>query len=126
MASGINVAWLADFDSRGQSVMDRVWDSLRADDEWKAWLGAHTAAQKPTVVINFEDRPAPRLVLRGTKITYYVPMGYVTAAREARNLKSFAADLFREVYVKWADKKGLPEPPAITPDRLDAVPSRFP
>ncbi|HEY0950943.1 hypothetical protein [Nocardioides sp.] len=124
--TGISVAWLADFDSQAQSVMDRVWKSLRVDPEWKTWLSEYTTDDEPDPMIQFDDRTKPRLMLRGAALSYFVPIGYVTAAREARNLKSFAADLFRDIYVKWAEKRGLPEPPAVTDEHLEAVASRFP
>ena len=124
--TGISVAWLADFDSQAQSVMDRVWTSLRTDPEWRAWLDEFTSFQEPATMIQFDERTKPRLMLRGSALSYFVPIGYVTAAREARNLKSFAGELFRDVYAKWADNKGLPPPPLVTETHLRAVRSRVP
>lgn len=124
--TGISVAWLADFDSQAQSVMDRVWKSLRMDPEWKAWLAEYTTDDEPDPMIQFDERTKPRIMLRGNALSYFVPIDYVTAAREARNLKSFAGDVFRDVYVKWAEKRGLPAPPIVTADMLEATPSRFP
>ncbi|HYF71668.1 MAG TPA: hypothetical protein VD864_02545 [Nocardioides sp.] len=124
--TGISVAWLADFDSQAQSVMDRVWRSLRTDPEWQAWLDRFTTVRDPHAMIQFDERTEPRLMLRGSALSYFVPITFVTAARETRNLTSFAGELFRDIYVTWADKKGLPAPPAVTEAHLRAVPGRFP
>lgn len=124
--TGISVAWLASVDSQAQSVMNQVWRSLRTDPEWRAWLDQFTTADEPDPMIQFDERTKPRLMLRGSALSYFVPIGYVTAAREARNLKSFAGELFRDVYAKWADNKGLPPPPLVTEAHLRAVRSRFP
>lgn len=124
--TGISQAWMSTGNSFAEHTMYRVWVSLRADEEWKAWLSENTTSEAPDPMIQFDDRDKPRIMLRGSALSYFVPLGYVEAAQEARTMTRFSADLFRDLYVKWADKKGLEAPPEITEEMLKAVPSRFP
>jgi hypothetical protein len=126
MTGGISVAWLEETHSLASSVMARTWRSLRSDPQWSAWLGDHTAPFLPFTVINVEERRDARIQVRGGTLSYFVPMGWVRAAHEARTLVRFSADLFRDVYVAWASRRELPMPPEITDDMLAAVPARLP
>lgn len=124
--TGIAQAWMSAGNDFAEHTMYRVWVSLRADKEWNAWLSENTTASEPDAMVQFDDRDKPRIMLRGAALSYFVPLSHVEAAQEARTMTRFAADLFRDVYVKWADKRGLEAPPEITEQMLNAVPDRFP
>lgn len=112
MNTGISVAWLSERNSYADSVQNRVWRAIRADSTWQQWLSAHEEPDLE-IFVEYEDRPKERLEMRRSTITYKIPATHVQAAHEARTLPAFMADVFRDVYVKYAQKRGLPEPPAV-------------
>lgn len=129
--TGISIAWLSDEDlnTHAQWTINRTWTWLRATPQWEAWL-ADNVPPELFVSVNFEDRDQPRSLVRmkiagRPTLTYYAPYRDVKAAAEARNLKSYAAEVYRNIYLAWARKNKLPEPPSIDDADL-AVPSRLP
>jgi hypothetical protein len=130
--TGISISWLSDEDlnTHAQWTINRTWTWLRATSQWQEWLSAHVPPEL-FVSVNFEDREAPKSLIR-TKtasrptLTYYAPYRDVQAAVEARNLKSYASEVYRDVYRAWARKNKLPEPPTIDDAELSAIPSRLP
>ncbi|MCW2791027.1 MAG: hypothetical protein JWO76_125 [Nocardioides sp.] len=111
--SGINVAWMADSNQYAESIRQRTWAALASREDWSHWLSKHIDLDCMLSFVYFEDRAKERLVLRGDSVSYYVPMNHVRAAHEMHTLPSLMSEIFRSVYVKWAEKRGLPSPPAV-------------
>jgi hypothetical protein len=109
--TGITVVWMADPHTYAESVQDQVWGELAARPDWQAWLGEHIFGPDRVSIVFYEDRLDDRLVIRGDTLRYVVPVDDVLAAFEKHYLPDFMAHLFREIYVAWARKLGLPDPP---------------
>lgn len=114
MRTGITVVWMADPHTYAESVQDQVWGELAARPEWQAWLGEHIFGDDRVSIVFYEDRPDDRLVIRGDTLRYVVPVADVRAAFEKHYLPDFMAHVFHEIYVAWAHKLGLPDPPPAT------------
>jgi hypothetical protein len=106
---------MEDMNSYADSIRRRTWHSLATSPEWSAWLGDHVDLDSMDSFVYFEARERSRLVVRGDTLSYYVPMTYVQAAYEMRTLPSFMGEIFRDIWLKWAGKRGLPDPPPLVP-----------
>ncbi len=124
--NGVNVAWLAENNTWAASVSNRTWNSIARMPQWASWLDTYLRPAGVHVIVNFEDRPSQRMLVRGDTLHAYVPMSYVRAAAEARTLPRFMAELYGQLHLKWADKAGWPPPPTIPLDIDKSLPSRFP
>ena len=111
--TGVNVAWMEDANTYAESVRKRTWQSLATSPDWSTWLAENVDFDSMESFIYFEDRRDSRLAVRGNKLSYYIPMVHVQAAYEMKTLPSFMSEIFRDVWVKWADKRNLPEPPPL-------------
>jgi len=111
--TGITVVWMADPHTYAEAVQEAVWGDLAARPEWQAWLGEYILGAERISIVFYEDRHDDRLVIRGDTLRYVVPVDDVRAAFEKHYLPDFMAHLFREVYVAWAQRLGVPEPPAV-------------
>jgi hypothetical protein len=109
--TGITVVWMADPHVYAESVQDEVWGALAAEPEWQAWLGEHIFDADRVSIVFYEDRLDDRLVIRGDTLRYVVPIQEVRTAFDQHDLPAFMARLFREVYLAWARKLGVPDPP---------------
>jgi hypothetical protein len=96
-----------------ESVRRRTWSALMEREDWSSWLRQNVDMESMFSIVQFEDRPTERLVLRGDTVSYYVPTKHVQAAYEMKTLATLMGEVFRRVYVKWAEKKGLPAPPPV-------------
>lgn len=114
MKTGITVVWMADPHTYAESVQDEVWAELASRPEWQAWLGEHIFAAERISIVFYEDRFDDRIVVRGDTLRYVVPLDDVATAFEKHYLPDFMAHLFREVYLAWTHKLGLPDPPPVT------------
>lgn len=126
---GVSVAWMAEHNFYADGVRHRVWQALATRPDWSEWLGTYMDLQTMHSYVYFEERSSDRLLMRGDNVFYYVPATYVEAAHRARNLPDFMAGLFRDIFAKWADKRGFPPPPpADLPTGPSGTrgPSRFP
>lgn len=113
METGITVVWMTDPHTYAESVQDRVWRDLASRPDWQDWLRQHVFDAGRISIVFYEDRPDDRLVVRGDTLRYVVPIDDVQTAFEKHDLPEFMAVLFREVYLGWAHKLDLPEPPAV-------------
>lgn len=124
--TGISIAWLSDdVPTLARSTIERTWSSLRTEPTWSEWL-ENNVEMGQFIVVNFEERDARRSILRGGDLSVYVPATEVVAAAEARNLKSYAAELYRDIYAALAEKSKRPAPPVLTDNMLTGIVSRFP
>jgi hypothetical protein len=111
--TGITVVWMTDPHVYAGSVQERVWGELSSRADWRSWLEKHILAPGRVSIVFYEERPDERLVIRGDTLRFVVPVDEVRTAFEKHDLPEFMAVLFREVYLAWAHKLGLPEPPAV-------------
>lgn len=117
---GINVAWMGEHDSDADSVRERTWNALVSRDDRRWWWSQNTDMDSRFSYVQFEERSKERPVLRGNTVTYYVPMNHVRAAHEMHTIPILMSEIFRSVCEKWAEKRGLPTPPAV--DRRGSLP----
>ena len=113
MRTGITVVWMTDPHTYAESVQDQVWGELASRPDWVAWLDEHIFGADRHSIVFYEDRFDDRLVIRGDTLRYVVPIEDVLRAFETHHLPDFMAHLFHEVYLAWAHKLGVPEPPAV-------------
>jgi hypothetical protein len=111
--TGITVVWMSDPHTYAESVQDQVWAELSSRPEWQAWLGEYIFASGRISIVFYEDRFDDRIVIRGDTLRYVVPVDDVLKAFEKHEVPDFMAHLFREVYLAWAHKFDLPEPPGV-------------
>jgi hypothetical protein len=111
--TGITVVWMGDPHTFAESVQEHVWGELSSRPEWQAWLGEYILGAGRISIVFYEERYDDRIVIRGDTLRYVVPFDDVLAAFEKHYLPDFMAHLFREVYVAWAHKLEIPEPPGV-------------
>lgn len=112
-ATGVSIAWLAEKHQYAAAVLDRVWADISQRPEWAAWLDENFDYREGVNIVYFEDRSKERLVLRNGDCDYYVPIGAVEAAYQARTLPEFMAEIYGHVWSARADKYGKPSPPPL-------------
>jgi hypothetical protein len=123
----ISVAWTATHHTFADNEFTRVWRAMASDPEWAAWIAqSRTGFLEPNITVLFEERDRARLVLRGNNLSYYIPIGHVVAAHQAGTLRRFGAEIFHDVWARWAQKRQLPPPPEVDDDVVAAVPGRLP
>jgi hypothetical protein len=113
LRTGITVVWMGDPHIYAESVQEKVWAELSSRPEWQAWLEEYIFVPGRISIVFYEDRYDDRIVIRGDTLRYVVPLDDVVAAFEKHYLPDFMAHLFREVYLAWAHKAELPEPPGV-------------
>lgn len=93
--SGINVAWMDEQNTYAESIRKRTWNALVEREDWRTWLSVNIDMDSMFSAVYFEDRPKERLVCRGRKVSYYVPMAHVHAAHGMKTLPRLMGEIFR-------------------------------
>lgn len=150
---GVSVAWVADCKNPAYPEMpdeaepediaagkydyvlspaeDPCWDAevdFAASPEWRQWHALHLPPEYQTrtafALLQIEDRADKRLVSQRPRekgFTFFVPPSEFYTGESPRDVYR---RLFRELWVRAADKYGWPPPPELPPYYQERASSR--
>ncbi len=113
MRTGITVVWMGDPHTYAESVQEKVWGELSSRPEWQAWLGEHIFGASGSASSSTRTGTTTGSSSAATPCATSSRSTTSLAAFEKHYLPDFMAHLFREVYLAWAHKLDLPEPPDV-------------
>ena len=115
MQHGISVAWLGEGVSAGQMyALEDAWDLLVVHAPWRDWKRTYLHPAKPFLYLAVRDGLDKRRLLKTkTGVSLHLPTTELTESEAAGQLPPVFAGIIRDMYKKWAESRGFPEPPEL-------------